>query len=332
MFPWKRNGAVDVAETDDDGKRLVSKAAKRTHAGYSLESFPLRPPLPLPEGVSRAELFDWLKSVRVADAPETISSYCVQDFERFVQTFGLVQRTVANAQGPITGLELGGNPYFTTMLLKTFTSVDWRIGNYFGSQVPKGEAVQRVHLDEFRNPGAKTHVDLTFSHFNIEEDEFPFESGSLDVVLFCEIIEHLLNDPCRVLREIKRVLRFGGTLVLTTPNVNRIENVARMISGTNMYDPYSAYGPYGRHNREYNKHELHLLLTYLGFTIDEMFTADVHDNMTDLYLDPDKFGHLIEYRKHDLGQYIFVRARSTGEDGRKKPAWLYRSYDSGELE
>jgi hypothetical protein len=59
-----------------------------------------------------------------------------------------------------------------------------------------------------------------------------------------------------------------------------------MIVGTNMYDPYSAFGPYGRHNREYNKHELHLLLTYLGFTIDEMFTADVHDNMTDVYLDP----------------------------------------------
>lgn len=163
-----------------------------------------------------------------------------------------MQRTVADAQGPVTGLELGGNPYFTTMLLKTCTSVDWRIGNYFGSQVPKCEAVQSVHLDEFRKTGAKTHVELTFSHFNIEEDEFPFESGSLDVVLFCEIIEHLLNDPCRVLREIKRVLRLGGTLVLTTPNVNRIENVARMISGTNMYDPYSTYGPYERHNREYN--------------------------------------------------------------------------------
>ena len=136
---------------------------------------------------------------------------------------------------------------------------------------------------------------------NIEEDTFPFESGSLDVVLFCEIIEYLLNEPCRVLREIKRILRKDGTLVLTTPNVNRIENVARMIVGTDMYDPYSGFGPYGRRNREYNKHELYLLLNYLSFTVDEIFSADVHDNMTNLYLDPDKFGHLIEYRKHDLG-------------------------------
>ncbi|MGY2339184.1 class I SAM-dependent methyltransferase [Pseudomonas sp. SDO5532_S415] len=316
MFFRKRTAAVNVDE----------------NTTYTLDSFPLRPPLPLPEGVSREELFDWLKSVRVADAPDSIVEYCVQDFERFVQTFGLVKRATADATGELTGLELGGNPYFSTMLLKKFTSVDWSLGNYFGDHIPKGDAQQRVYLSEFRAISTKTHVDLKYSHFNIEEDDFPFESESLDIVLFCEIIEHLLNDPCAVLRQIKRVLRDNGTLVLTTPNVNRLENVARMIVGSNLYDPYSGYGPYGRHNREYNKHELYNLLTYLGFTVDEIFTADVHQNDTGSYLDPDKFGQLIKYREHDLGQYIFIRARKTGEDKGKKPAWLYRSYEPAELE
>jgi SAM-dependent methyltransferase len=316
MFFRKRNTAVDVVE----------------NTTYALDSFPLRPPLPLPEGVSRQELFDWLKTVRVADSPESIAEYCVQDFERFVQTFGLVQRATANSAGGLTGLELGGNPYFSTMLLKKFTSINWRLGNYFGEQIPKGDAQQRVHMSEFGALATKTHVDLTFSHFNIEEDTFPFDAESLDIVLFCEIIEHLLNDPCAVLRQIKNVLRDNGTLVLTTPNVNRIENVARMIVGANLYDPYSGHGPYGRHNREYNKHELYTLLNYLGFTVDEIFTADVHNNATSSYLDPENFGRLIKYREHDLGQYIFIRARKTGEDKGKKPAWLYRSYDPAELE
>jgi hypothetical protein len=61
--------------------------------------------------------------------------------------------------------------------------------------------------------------------------------------------------------------------------VSRLENVAKMIAGANIYDPYSGCRPYGRHNREYNKHELYLLLNYLGFTIDAMFTADVHEIM-----------------------------------------------------
>jgi SAM-dependent methyltransferase len=329
MFLWKRNVGVDAISLDQG--RPGSDFSNDARPTWDLNSFPLRPPLPLPEGVSSSELFAWLKSVRVADAPDSIINYCVQDFERFVQTFGLVQRAAKEMQRPITGLELGGNPYFNTMLLKNFTEIDWQIANYFGSHMAKGNLSQRVYLNQFRG-SSQTQVDLTYSHFNIEEDTFPFESASLDIVLFCEIIEHLLNDPCRVIGEIKRVLRTNGTIVLTTPNVSRIENVARMIVGTNMYDPYSAYGPYGRHNREYNKHELHALLTHLGFTIDEMFTADVHENCTASYLDPYKFAHLIDYRKHDLGQYIFVRARNTGEARVKRPAWLYRSYAPQELE
>jgi SAM-dependent methyltransferase len=315
MFQWKQ-----------------PKAAYESSKNYSLESFPLRPPLPLPKGVTRDELFEWVRTVRVADAPDSISQYCEQDFERFVHTLALVEHATASSPGRKTGLELGANPYFTTMLLREFTSVEWRLANYFSPQLPTGEAIQRVFTDPFRNSGPRTHVDLKYSHFNIEEDTYPFEAGSFDIVLFCEIIEHLLNDPCKVLREIKRVLNDDGTLVLTTPNVNRLENVARMIVGANIYDPYSGYGPYGRHNREYNKHELYLMLTYLGFTVEEIFTADVNPNLSANYLDTSKFGSLIEYRKHDLGQYIFVRARKSGEDKGKKPAWLYRSYDAAELE
>lgn len=317
------------------GRRTASGPAESVssnHTNYSLNSFPLRPPLSLPEGVSRESLFDWLKSVRVENAPDSIIDYCIQDFERFVHTFGLVQRAIARTSSPIRGLELGANPYFTTMLLKRFTPVEWQLANYFGPHVPTGDAVQRVFHEEFGQSRTAAYSDLTYSHFNIEEDEFPFAPGSLGIVLFCEIIEHLLNDPCRVLREISRVLSEEGTLILTTPNVSRLENVARMITGTNIYDPYSGYGPYGRHNREYNKHELFLLLNYLGFTVDEMFTADVHQNLTGTYLDPDKFGHLIEYRQHDLGQYIFVRARKTNKGHEKKPSWLYRSYHPDELE
>lgn len=323
MFLRRRKTDVSVEEPIE-GERKKSE--------FSLDSFPLHLPLPLPNGVQRKELFEWLKSVRVDNAPESIASYCVQDFERFVHTFGLVQRAVAEADGSITGLELGANPYFTTMLIREFTPVQWRLANYFGPTFEKGETSQRVFYNEFRNPKAKTDIELKFSHFNIEEDTFPFESGSLDVVLFCEIIEHLLNDPCRVLREIRRILRDNGTLVLTTPNVNRIENVSRMIAGANIYDPYSAYGPYGRHNREYNKHELYTLLNYLGFTVDEIFSADVHHNSADAYLNTKMFGHLIEYRKHDLGQYIFIRARKTGVDRGKRPEWLYRSYDQSEMD
>ena len=55
------------------------------------ELFPLRPLLPLPEGVLEKELFEFVTSVRVADAPEEeMRAYGSHDFRRFVYTLGLV--------------------------------------------------------------------------------------------------------------------------------------------------------------------------------------------------------------------------------------------------
>lgn len=45
----------------------------------------------------------------------------------------------------------------------------------------------------------------------------PFHHDSFDLVVSCETVEHL-PDPARAVRELSRVLRHGGRLVLTTPN------------------------------------------------------------------------------------------------------------------
>jgi 2-polyprenyl-3-methyl-5-hydroxy-6-metoxy-1,4-benzoquinol methylase len=45
----------------------------------------------------------------------------------------------------------------------------------------------------------------------------PFTSGSFDVVVSCETIEHV-PEPALAVEELARVLRRGGRLVLTTPN------------------------------------------------------------------------------------------------------------------
>uniref|UniRef100_E6Q525 Methyltransferase type 11 domain-containing protein n=1 Tax=mine drainage metagenome TaxID=410659 RepID=E6Q525_9ZZZZ len=46
----------------------------------------------------------------------------------------------------------------------------------------------------------------------------PFDDACFDVAIFGEVIEHLV-DPDAALQEISRVLRPGGYLVLTTPNL-----------------------------------------------------------------------------------------------------------------
>ena len=116
----------------------VLRAIRRRFQINSGSIFPLNPPLPLPEGISEQHLFDFVTSVRVKDAPEAeMKAYGTNDFKRFVYTWGLAKEIKGKC------LELGGNPYFTTMLLKKFTNLDVSLANYFGYE-NNGDFTQTV--------------------------------------------------------------------------------------------------------------------------------------------------------------------------------------------
>jgi SAM-dependent methyltransferase len=289
-----------------------------------VETLPLTPALPLPSGSTEEQITQLLASIELENAPKAeLENYWRQDWKRFVYTLGLAQELTGK------GLELGSNPYFTTTLLRFFTSLDLTLANYFGPQFA-GEAEQKVTITNPQTRRSEQSI-YRFAHFNVEQEPFPFGDRSFDVVLFCEVIEHLQHDPVKVLLEIKRILKPNGHLILTTPNVARLENVCRIIAGANIYDPYSAYGAYGRHNREYNKHELVQLLNFCGFELEELFSADVHSNHSADFTSLEQLLPLVRFRQHDFGQYLFSRSVNVTSARVGRPAWLYRSYPPGEL-
>lgn len=279
----------------------------------------------LPAGESLESIFEYLSSFNFEDgsSPEEMKNYLSHDFKRFLLTLNILPHPggMGGERGRL--LEIGANPYFTSMLIKKFTHYELYMTNFFGHQDKRKMLQYKVNKD-----GAR--MDFEFYHANIETDDLPFEEGYFDAVCFCEVIEHLVNDPTQAVLRVKRHLKKDGHLILSTPNVARLENVSKMLAGMNIYDPYSGYGAYGRHNREYNKHELFLLLTHMGFEIEEMFSADVHPDARQSF-SLSKVEDLVKFRSQDLGQYIFVRARNVREANPKKPNWLYRSYPADEL-
>src|SRR5207302_422653 len=64
---------------------------------------------------------------------------------------------------------------------------------------------------------ARTSADL--QQANLES--LPFGDGEFDAVLCSQVIEHVLDAPA-ALRELTRVLRPGGVLILSTDNARNV--------------------------------------------------------------------------------------------------------------
>lgn len=83
-----------------------------------------------------------------------------------------------------------------------------------------GEAVRRARG---RAPGAQ--VELV-----AEGGELPFAEDAFDLVWCGETLEHVA-DVAGLLAEVRRVLRWGGTLLVTTPNVPRLGVAVEALRG-----------------------------------------------------------------------------------------------------
>lgn len=68
-------------------------------------------------------------------------------------------------------------------------------------------------------------------------DSFPFESGTFDVCVFTEVMEHLPVGPGRVFSEIRRVLKTEGSLVFSVPNAAALKKRLKAFFGYSVLDP-----------------------------------------------------------------------------------------------
>ncbi len=166
-------------------------------------------------------------------------------------------------------------------------------------------------------------------HFNAEKDSFPYPDACFATVLCCELIEHLFHDPMHLMAEINRVLKPGGHLVLTTPNLASLRAVSAILQGYHPGFFHSYIRPAAdgetdaRHNREYTPLEIHQLLENSGFEIVRLETGPFRAAAT-----PELawVRHLLERYKLDTslrGDGIYAVGRKAGAVRERYPSWLY---------
>lgn len=104
---------------------------------------------------------------------------------------------------------------------------------------------------------AVTRFDLGFTTCDLLHDDLPAR-GEYDLVVLGEVIEHLPVPPHIVLDKVRRWIRPGGHVLVTTPNLYRLRNVVRLALGMRLFCNFY-YPPRGRslgHPVEYSREQL----------------------------------------------------------------------------
>lgn len=135
---------------------------------------------------------------------------------------------------------------------------------------------------EYTLAGRSIVVDTAF--VDLEYDELPLETGAYDVVICCEVLEHMEIDPMFMLAEVNRVAKDRASLLLTTPNVLSSRGLTKMVNGVEpyFYMQYHKSREYHRHNYEYSARSLEKLLMYAGLGSDVWSEDLFEDGMPDV--------------------------------------------------
>jgi SAM-dependent methyltransferase len=110
---------------------------------------------------------------------------------------------------------------------------------------------------------------VTFVPHDCNQDFDFADASSIDVVFAGEVIEHIFDDH-RFLRQIHRILRPGGVVALTTPNLFFLVNRLVMPFGRM---PYFAYAPF--HYHIYSRPALTELAGACGFEVRRVTSTHV---------------------------------------------------------
>jgi len=188
---------------------------------------------------------------------EWFSTYCREQRKRLAADLHIVERHVESGARI---LEYGAIPLVMTAALR---SLEYK--------------VSAVDIKPERFAMTITDFALDVTKCDVETEAVPFATETFDVVLFSELFEHLRINPVFTLRGVHRVLKPGGLLLLSTPNLRSLRGIRNLVFRNQghavsegvyrQYEKLEALGHMG-HVREYTTREVSDFLTQVGFSID----------------------------------------------------------------
>lgn len=105
---------------------------------------------------------------------------------------------------------------------------------------------------------------------DVEQTELPFEHGSFDVLLYGDVLEHLV-DPWAVLRAHRVLLRPGGRVIVSVPNIGYWEVIRDLLRGRWEYASHGTLD--ATHLRFFTRRGLEALIRGAGLEVESVVTS-----------------------------------------------------------
>ena len=199
----------------------------------------------------------------VDTSENSMDEYVREHRQRLIRTLSLLPL----GDPGMHALELGSYLHMAAAMERVL-DYGWVRPAYYGDSV--GHDTKRLLIRG--QPPYSAEIDL----FDAERHTYPYSDGFFDVILCCELIEHLLSDPLHMLLECRRVLKDHGLFVLTTPSSASLTSVAAALGGKHTPQVFSKYPAKGNpdvpHVREYTPYEIDQALRAACFGIESLTT------------------------------------------------------------
>jgi len=173
-------------------------------------------------------------------------------FDFHCDRYGYLLKMINGLSGDHRGnvLDLGANPYHLSTCLKNLGFNVQAINYDFGP----------IEQEAEKNGIAIKTADLACG-------KIPVAGNLFDYVLLSETLEHFNFHPGEIINEIHRVLKPGGKVIITTPNLTRLNNRIKLFFGKSIHQSLEKTNSIEIHHREFTGEELISLLKLANFRI-----------------------------------------------------------------
>lgn len=190
--------------------------------------------------------------------------------DRFYKTLSVAFRHLPSV--PFTVADFGAYPGSLLRLLRRFLPAD--ACQMIGAGLMVTEEFRRAMCEECDAKILTVNLDPRNEQLAGKgyPTRVPLDDESVDFVFATEIVEHMVS-PLHLFQEAFRVLRPGGHLLITTPNVTRIGNVFKLLIGRSNFDRlipvdyWNEDDEWRPHFREYTMAEVAGFFKKAGFEV-----------------------------------------------------------------